>query len=55
MCPIRSFVITRKMEKDHWQQRFCRGVLMDISKPFDTLNHELLMAKLHTYGFGKNP
>ena len=29
------------------------SVLMDLSKASDTINHELLTAKLHAYGFGK--
>ena len=32
---------------------FAGGVLMDLSKVLDTINHPLLLAKLHAYGFSK--
>ena len=33
------------------KQGFAGALLMDLSKTFDTINHELVIAKLHAYGF----
>lgn len=36
------------------QKRYTGAVLMDLSKALDTINHELLTAKLHAYCFSKD-
>ena len=33
------------------QNGYAGAILMDLSEAFDTLNHQLLIAKLHAYGF----
>jgi hypothetical protein len=32
---------------------FAGSILMDLSKAFDCMNHELLIAKMNAYGFSK--
>ena len=43
--------LVKKLRKSLGNKGFGGAILMDLSKAFDTLNHDPLIAKLNAYGF----
>ena len=46
-------VLLEKWKQSLDNHGYVGAVIMDLSKAFDTINHELLIAKLHAYGLTK--
>ena len=46
--------LIEKWKKTLDNKGYTGAILMDLSKAFDTINHELLIAKLYAYGFSKD-
>ena len=51
--PVLNTLFCHYQKKTIDNKGFAGGLLMDLSKAFNTLNHELLIPKLHANGFGK--
>ena len=45
--------LLEKWKKSLDNQGYAGAAIMDLSKAFDSINYELLIAKLHAYGFTK--
>ena len=46
--------LIKKWKKTLDNKGYTGAILMDLSKAFDTIQHELLIAKLYAYGFSKD-
>ena len=47
-------VLVEQWRKSIDHKKYAGGILTDLSKAFDCLNHDLLIAKLHAYNFDEN-
>ena len=46
-------IFNQKTEKKRYNKGYTGKILLYLSEAFDTINHELLIAKLYAHGFYK--
>ena len=51
-CEIAMVAMIEKWKKAKDNGEYAAGVLLDLLKAFDTINHKLLIAKMNAYGLG---
>ena len=49
-----ALIILENIRKSLDNNKACAALLTDLSKAFDCIRHDLLIAKLHAYGFDDN-
>ena len=53
-CYSSSHVLIENWKKELDNKKYVGAILMDLSKAFDCIPHELLIAKMDAYGFSEN-
>ena len=50
-CDLALITLSEKIIQAIENNKYCIGVFLDLSKAFDTMDHEILLQKLYQYGF----